>query len=280
MFDIWNSPHPLAEAAYRQDNFKIVMRPEVKNGECVLYFSSNEVWFPNTEEVFRSAILEKDRYEWAAKPYRVGEKNIYIRDIYKSWYVRGINERMDSIGAVLSWLKEETEGYEVISIGSSSGGYMATIAGIYLHAKMVYAFSPQYSLYHPAYFDKNAFLQRYKEDKEREKYYDISPMVNASDTPMVYIYPDAWPEDVFQAEKIRERENLIKWGLHNKHHGIVVYKCNLPVLFSMSQEELTRTAETKSKNPFLLSCRLSGIMETVGDLFATVNRVGMKRLKR
>ena len=280
MFDIWNSPHPLAEEAYKKDNYKITLHPEVKNGECVLYFSSNEVWFPNTEGTFHSAILEKDRYEWEAKPYRVGEKNIYIRDIYKSWYVQGVSERLGSIDAVLAWLKEETAGYEVVCIGSSAGGYMATVAGIYLHAKIVYAFSPQYCLYHPAYYDKNPFLQKYKDDANREKYYDISPMVNKSDIPIVYIYPDACAEDIFQADKIKKRENLIKWGLHNKHHGIVVYKCNLERLLNMDFADIQELTDEGSKNPFFLSCRISGIGETVKCVSDTLKRVAMKKIKR
>ena len=280
MFDIWNAPHPLAEEAYRKENYKIVMHPEANNMECVLYFSSNEVWFPNTEEVFRTAVMEKDRYEWAAKPYRVGKKNIYIRDIYKSWYVRGINERIDSVDALLSWLKEETEGYEVVSVGSASGGYMAVIAGVFLHAKIVYAFSPQFSLYHPAYYDKNPFLQKYREDGEREKYYDLSSMVNESDTPVVYIYPDGWREDAFQAEKIKERENLIKWGLHHKHHGIVVYKCNLERLLNTELGELKELAKSGSKHPFFLSCRISGFGKTVACLSETVRNVVKRKLSK
>lgn len=130
MFDIWNQRVLLAEEAYHLDNYKIEYNNAVINNECVIYFFSNNIWYPNTEEAFRKSIVENNRYEWNRNSYRIGKKNIYLRDIYKSWYVQGINDKINSVDAIVDWLRKETSGYEVVCIGSSAGGYMAALVGI------------------------------------------------------------------------------------------------------------------------------------------------------
>ena len=91
MFDIWNQRVAVAEEAYQSGNYRIEYNETTDKNECVIYFSSNNIWFPNTEKAFQKSIVEEDRYEWQRNPYRIGKKNIYLRDIYKSWYVQGIN---------------------------------------------------------------------------------------------------------------------------------------------------------------------------------------------
>jgi hypothetical protein len=73
-------------------------------------------------------------------------KLIFVRDIFKSWYVCGISDRYSSIDDMIDFLKEETKGYKVITVGNSAGGYMAVLAGVLLGAERVFNFSGQYSL--------------------------------------------------------------------------------------------------------------------------------------
>lgn len=273
MFDIWNQRVLLVERAYQSDNYKIEYNEAVDNNECVLYFSSNNIWFPNTEEAFRKSILENDRFEWERKPYRVGRKNIYLRDIYKSWYVQGINDRINSVDAIIDWLRKETSGYEVVCIGSSAGGYMAALVGIILKAKLVFAFSAQFCLYNEGYYDVNPFLQKYKSDSDKEKYYDITDLVNKSDTPILYIYPNRCRVDELQAERIIPSESVMKYGLNSSHHGIVVNKCNLSNLLSMNQEQLRGLVECDCKSVIKLSIRMSGILPTLQYYFKTALKV-------
>ena len=42
------------------------------------------------------------------------EKIIYIRDIWLSWYVVGINAKYNTIDALIKKMREETEGMQVI----------------------------------------------------------------------------------------------------------------------------------------------------------------------
>ena len=280
MFDIWNQRITVAEEAYHLDNYKIEYNHAVDNNECVLYFSSNNIWFPNTEEEFCKSIFENDRYEWEKKPYRVGRKNIYLRDIYKSWYIQGINEEISSVDAIVDWLRKETSGYEVVCIGSSAGGYMAALVGIMLKAKLIYAFSAQFCLYNEGYYDVNPFLQKYKSDADKEKYYDITDLVNKSDIPIVYIYPNRCRDDELQAERIIPSESVLKYGLNSSHHGVVVNKCNLLNLLNMGLEQLRALVECDCKSVLKLSIRLSGVLPTFQYYFKTAVKVFKRKVRQ
>lgn len=97
VFDIWTKREPLAEEIYNKDNYKIIDNPHGTRDECILYFSSNNIWFPNTEEAFKHSFVENDYYEWVKYGSTVSKKAIFFRDIYKSWYVTGINRHISSI---------------------------------------------------------------------------------------------------------------------------------------------------------------------------------------
>lgn len=70
---------------------------------------------------FKTSLIEKNRYEWTNYHLSCAEKEIFIRDIYKSWYVTGINVNLDTIDKMVQFLKKETEGLKTILIGSSLG---------------------------------------------------------------------------------------------------------------------------------------------------------------
>lgn len=125
--------------AFNLDNY--IIERVSGDGVCVIYCSSSGLYYPNTEVEFVKAFIEcEDRYEWRNKRIRNVSKSIWIRDITKEFYVRGINKRINDIDKLLSFLEEETQGYDVITVGSS-GGYIAALIGIKLDANMVYCFS-------------------------------------------------------------------------------------------------------------------------------------------
>lgn len=280
MFDIWNQRVLLAEEAYHSDNFLIQYNNAVNNNECVVYFSSNNIWFPNTEEAFRKSIVENNRFEWNKNSYRIGKKNIFLRDIYKSWYVQGINDKISSVDAIIDWLRKETAGYEVVCIGSSAGGYMAALVGIMLKAKLVFAFSAQFCLYDKGYFDVNPLLQKYQNDADKKRYYDITALVNGSDVPIFYIYPSRFGQDQVQAQKIQESENVMKFGMNSSHHGIVVCKCNLPVLLNMGVDQLKSLTNGNCKSVLRLSIRMSGFLSTIQFYLRVIYKVVRRKFSK
>jgi hypothetical protein len=129
----------------QSSNFKIITT-KCANKKAYIYFSSNGLYFPNTKDAFTKTIIEHDRYEWEKNLVPNVEKHILVRDLFKGWYLKGINQKIGSLEALTSFLSEETEGYEVSMIGSSAGGFAAVFAGIHLQAARIFNFNGQFNL--------------------------------------------------------------------------------------------------------------------------------------
>ena len=90
-----NDNNGLLNHIYVNDNFK-VMNGMAKNRKCLLFCSSNGIYFPNNVDTFRHKIICNDFYEWsrtASLLVDYVERIIFIRDVRKSFYVTGISER-------------------------------------------------------------------------------------------------------------------------------------------------------------------------------------------
>lgn len=141
--------------AYNLDNYEIIETPDFPISEddnpqklptCVVYFSSAGLYKRENCDNFREMIFEKNRYEWKKNLIKTAQKHIFLRDVYITWYVKGINSKINSHEKIIEFLKEQTKGHRVILIGASAGGYMATYAGIKLNAYKVYTFCGQFGL--------------------------------------------------------------------------------------------------------------------------------------
>lgn len=75
-------------------NYKIDYDNNCADMICAVYFSSNDIYYPNTEEIFRKRIVEKDFFEWYHTRVRA-RKHIFVRDVFKQWYLEGINADID-----------------------------------------------------------------------------------------------------------------------------------------------------------------------------------------
>ena len=95
-FDIWDPHNEIVLKAYQDDNYQCVETGE-KSDLCYIFFSSNGLYYPNTKMIFEEQIFLKDRYEWKwvvknSKIPQIASRIIYVRDIYKCWYSRGIKQ--------------------------------------------------------------------------------------------------------------------------------------------------------------------------------------------
>lgn len=125
-FDIRDSHNEVVLQVYQGDNYQCI-ETGIKSDLCYIFFSSHGLYYPNTRDVFEEQMLKKDRYEWKwvanhSPVIRSAGKIIYVRDIYKEWYSRGINSRINTIDKVLDLLREVTDGWRVVTAGSSGGG--------------------------------------------------------------------------------------------------------------------------------------------------------------
>ena len=90
----WNN-NSMVKKIYQEKNYKII-HTKAKNKNAIIFFSGNGLYFPNEEKIFSETIIEKNRYEWENISDNKKIKNkysliIFVRDIYKQWYLNGIN---------------------------------------------------------------------------------------------------------------------------------------------------------------------------------------------
>ena len=132
------------EPFYKQNNYKIVYG-NPKSKLCLIAFSSNALYNVSTPER-NVEQLSRNRFEYEnvlndIKIYKKFNKIIFLRDVTRHFYFKGINDSMNSISNILEFLKQETYGLNCYTIGNSSGGFAATLVGYYLaNVKRVYSF--------------------------------------------------------------------------------------------------------------------------------------------
>lgn len=126
--------HELLKEYYLADNYEIVDFGDNHKGLCYVFFSSNGLYDNRNNIESIKTMFNTKRYEWKflssnKKIIKKASKLIYLRDIYKAFYIYGLNRHMDSIDQIVSFLNEETKGMRVVLAGSSAGAYMALLVG-------------------------------------------------------------------------------------------------------------------------------------------------------
>lgn len=283
MYDIWNNQIESVEEVYQKDNYQIKINNACNNNVCYIFFSSNNIWYPNTEESFRKSFITNDYYEWTNYLELPAEKVIYVRDIYKSWYVTGINKELNSIDAVIDFLKEQTSGMKIITFGSSAGGYMASLTASLLNAMYCICFSAQFDLTVERILGVNPFLKKYSTNEKNRKYYDITDIIKNSSTHIFYFMPAYSESDKEQVEKVAGIENVNIIKIASKHHGVPIFKGNLPKLLQMNEDDLIslfNLHEGKIVRMICMSVELSGILGTGFCIITELIRLVRKYIGR
>lgn len=221
---------------------------------CIIYFSSAFIYYPNTKEAFYDQIIGKDKYEWYRTRINYGTKHIFIRDIKKKHYLCGINSSLDSIEKVIGFLKEETEGYRIITVGSSSGGFAAVLFGQVLNAERIYCFNSQFVL-------DSYYSWMLKEIAEPAKKY--SDLRNFLKTPsrIFYFHSNKSLADMRQFKYVENRGiNILSFD--TSIHGIPFFKKILPVVLNLNIHDLTNLSNRRY-NPFFFSIKIIGVIGTL-----------------
>ena len=171
------------------------------------------------------------------------------------------------------FLRKEAEGYKIILVGSSAGGYLASLLGALLKAEYVIAFSAQFELRNKWARDVNPLLRKFEEDDDRNKYYDLVPVLKESNVPVYYIVPIKSEQDHYHFNHVKDLSCIKPIVFNSRHHGIVMLKGNLNRFFLLSQEELQVLFEN-NKGRIISSIRFSMQLEgVVGTLSVLVNQV-------
>jgi len=270
---IFQIDSPFVKQAFKSGNFNIEYAEEnylIENDLCVIYFSSNEIYYPNTLESFEYSILERNKYEWKRNKYTKAKKHIFLRDLHKQWYLSGINDTVNNPEKVLDFLRSETIGYRVITIGSSAGGYAALLFGSMLKCDRIYAFNAQLNLRitmknsnpltDPILFDK-------VKEKDFEHFFDLSNFLN-NKTDNYYFQSCNSKMDVEQFDGINKKsQNLLKTiRFQTSNHGFPFLRINLLSVLSFDKFKIDSLVNKKF-HPILFSISLIGIFQTIIFVF-------------
>lgn len=281
MFDIWNEDEPLVAKQYDKDNFLICdYKGDDAKPYCVIYFSSNGLYYPNTEENFEK-FVKSDRYEWRKHHFQKVKREIYVRDIVKQWYITGINSRVSSIDKMIEWLSDNIpSGCDVITVGNSAGGYMAVLAACLLRARFAYDFSGQFSI-EDALEDKdntrNALFKRraLQLQKNGENIYtNITEYIKeAPDLDIFYFYPAMCEEDKYQSSLVRDFENVHAFAFRDDKHGQTMYNFNLDDVFGIEPDKLlglSQRLKNKTVGRMEFSFYMRGIFKTFAGMIKKI----------
>lgn len=249
---------------------------------CCIYFSSNDLYFPNDETQFQYSVIDKDRYEWRNIQPVNAYKNIYVRDVNKQWYLNGICEKYNTPEKLLSLLKKETEGFEITTLGSSAGGYAAILYGIQLNAIRIFAFNPQFeikSLLYRSTESINPLVFRYSSNPAMEAFYDLVPIIKTYNGLLFYYYSNKSQWDLEQMSHLKSEgaDVFVKIvSFSTAHHGIPFPKVVFEKLLKCSDDILIQDSY-KNHNSLVYSIQKVGILKTSLGLINQILKYFQKR---
>lgn len=236
----WNG-NEIVELAYKKDNYRVIDLGR-QSGNAIIFFSGNGLYFPNSEEVFQDTICDKDRYEWEhiSTTYLIRKKYsriIFIRDVYKQWYVSGISSRINSIEKVIELVRKLTVGFDVVTCGNSAGGYMAMLVGKAIGAKKIFSFSGQFSLKNQVC--RAPFLSYYEKDLDYNKYYDLGLLMGQRGQ-VFHFYPAYAIQDIEQIKISEEMDKgeFYPFAFDGNCHGVTVAAECYEYLLTMDSDRL------------------------------------------
>lgn len=259
--------------------------PHSKGKKCYIFFSSNGIDKNITEDKYWDELAEKNKFEWKSiadslKYHKDLGKIIYVRDIFKNFYINGINHKIDSIDKMLDFLGKAVKGYEVTTVGISSGGYLATISAIKLKAERAFCISGQ--------FDIHSHLRNVDEDRlspDKRKYLSLQWLLEDNKgTPIYYFCPIGCEHDWNNYQLVQNDANVKTFMFPDKLHAATVYPFNFPdILFKSNQkmEKLAHHYDGKiiNKNEFYLrTVTFKGLMLFIKHILTT--RFDLRKLKK
>lgn len=263
-----------------------IRKNQTENNYCYVYCSSNDLYKKDSETDFVQKIVKGNRFEWMNRSAQnAPAKEIFIRDVWLSWYANGLNQDIDSIEKLIDFIRMESSGMDLVTIGVSSGGFIAAILASECNAVRCFDFSGQFSIQnHFNHSTDNPFISQFYDGKNKAGgYFEAYKFIQKSKTSIFYFYPCKCKQDSEQAVFARMCDNVKCIAFDSKRHGSPVLSISLPVLLSYSNDMLNQLYEINKEcvvNPVLFSCRISGIIATSRFLFKKALKIIKKRALR
>ena len=146
-----------------------IRKNQTDNNYCYVYCSSNDLYKKDSESDFVQKIVKGNRFEWMNRSAQnAPAKEIFIRDVWLSWYANGVNQDIDSIEKLIDFIRMESFGMDLVTIGVSSGGFIAAILASECNAVRCFDFSGQFSIQnHFNHSTDNAFISQFYDGKKQ-----------------------------------------------------------------------------------------------------------------
>jgi len=259
-----------------KDNYLIEYSEDIAKEYCIIYFSSNDIYYPNTEAAFRSQLINKNNFEWYKTRICMGHKHIFVRDIQKQFYLAGINSRVNSSQKLLNFLKDEAAGYQIITVGSSSGGFASVTYGQLLNAERIYSFNGTFEIRTKLDLSTeviNPIIFRNMGNKEVSYWFDTRNFISHASA-IFYFQSMKSAYDVKQYTHVKDLQiNRIQFK--NSRHGIPFLRTNLHHVLNCSLSDLQKMIG-EPIHPLSFSLKSDGALRTILSL----NRILMSGLKK
>lgn len=283
---VFQADAPIVEDFYiKQPNYLIEYNDAVPKTYCIVYFSSNDLYYPNNEVAFTESVIKKNRFEWYQTRVAYGHKHIFIRDIKKQWYITGINSTINSPQSLYEFLKKECNGYKSILIGSSAGGFIAVIMGQLINAERIYTFNGQFEIF--SLLKKNnaemidPIIFRNRNNELLLPYYNATNFITMPHS-IYYFHSNKSQWDLEQCELVWQFP-INKISFKTSNHGVPFLKSNLYTVLNLSPDELNKLTD-KTMHPFAFSLKMVGLLKTLEGLktifqFA-LNKIYIRTIQR
>jgi len=245
------------------NNYRIITNSKLNNKKALVFFSSNGIYYPNTEDAVEKTIFESGRFEWRNTLPKNFEKIILLRDVYKTWYLKGINLQIDSIDKLQEFLKQELEGFTIQTAGVSSGGYGSVLFALLLNASRAFSFAGQFSLHHllnnPEDIAYNPYLYQQCQNPNYSKFYDLRPLMANSTTEIFYFLPQESEIDRYQASLVQNFPKVHTIAIRSQEHSVNLLRPCLKNIFNLSSQYLIKLSQSsylQSYTPIQLDRRI------------------------
>lgn len=260
-----------------QNNYLIEYSADVSDKYCIIYFTSNDLYYPNNEIAFRQRVVVKNHFEWYKTRINYGYKHIFVRDVQKQFYLSGINSKINNSQKFFSFLKDETKGFRIITIGCSAGGFAAVTYGQKLNAERIYSFNGGFEIgskLHTSTETINPLIFRNRSNKKFDNWLNtINFITNPSAIYYFQSIKSEWDQNQYAHVKDLPINRI---QFINSRHGIPFLKTNLPYVINLSSKDLLKLTG-RIIHPVVFSIKTVGIIQTIFGLMAII-KLGMKKI--
>ncbi len=151
--------------------------------------------------------------------------------------MRGINVKENNVETVIKLCGQVTHNFKnIITVGISSGGFMASIVASRLGANSCFNFSGQNNLWNS--LERNPRLLQFKDTATCSKYFNIGELIKNTQCDIYYFYAGNCLEDLNEYEEIAEIPNVHGYVFSNDQHASTMCIWNMPYIILISKERL------------------------------------------